>query len=466
MKLPGFIDSHLHVLGIGYFSYNVDLSEVDSIEELKRKLEPHKNETIIIGRGWNQERFREKRMLTKQDLNDVSQTVPIVLSRVCGHVLTVNDCMLKLAGIDQYTPQVEGGSFSFHNGVFTENAIGLIHDNLPKPTIADIRRYLITADKILLSQGITSVASDDFCIFPIPYETIMSTINDLYREDLLHVKITEQVNLGYRDLQDFIAKGYVNKDFGKYRMGPLKILADGSLGGKTAYLSNPYENDSTNRGICTHTDEELFEKVHLADKNGMDVVIHAIGDAASEQAINALIHSLKITGRTNHHHALIHAQLTTKEQIKKMKQWNIGAIVQPIFLNSDIAIVKNRLGERAKETYLFKTMHTAGIPVGFSTDAPVEPVSPFLNIYSAITRKSLSRPDLGVFLEAEAFDFETALSCYTEVNKAYVYHDDSIANDYVIVDRSYTDTDSLLKMRILETVIDGKIVYQAENGQK
>ncbi len=461
MKLPGFIDSHLHVLGLGYVSYNVDLTEIKSIEELKEKLDKFKDRGIIIGRGWNQENFTEKRMITKCDLNEISKDIPIVMTRVCGHVLTVNEKMLELAGIDKFTQQVSGGSFSYETGIFTEHALGLIYDKMPLPTEADLVKYLLTADKILIENGITSVASDDFAIFPLPYEQIINTIKKLYEQNLLHIKITEQVNLGYKRLKDFISKGYVNKSFGKYRMGPLKILVDGSLGGKTAKLSQPYEGEPSNTGIATYTDDELFDLVYLADSNGMDVVIHAIGDAASLQAIKALMNSLEITKRKDHHHAIIHAQLTNLEQIAMMKEWNIGAIVQPIFLNSDIQIIESRIGSRQKESYLFKTMYDIGLTVGFSTDAPIEPVNPFLNIYSAMTRTSIKNPDLGVFLEKEKFEYDEALECYYKNNLRFIYQDLLSSDDYIIVDRPFSGSESLLKMKVVKTVIDGETVFDA-----
>ena len=402
----------MHVLGLGYITYNIDLTEIKSIPELKEKLIKSDHQKIIIGRGWNQDNFKEKRMPTKSDLNMVSKDIPIVIVRACGHVLVVNDKMLEIANISTETHKVFGGAFSFQTGLFTENALKLIYDKMPLPGKEELRKYFITANKILLQNGITSVASDDFCIFPIDYELVIETLLELYNENLMQVKITEQVNLPYEKLEDFISKGYVNKQMGSLKMGPLKILSDGSLGGKTAYLKSPYVDEPDNYGINTYSDEELFKLIYLADRNNMDVVIHAIGDAASEQVIQALIKSLKITKRLVHSHAIIHAQLTNREQIQRMKEYNIGAIVQPIFLNSDIPVVPKRIGKRAEESYLFKTMYNNQIKVGFSTDSPIEPVNPFYNMYAAMTRKSIKLPDLTPFYESESFTLSVSLKCY------------------------------------------------------
>lgn len=462
MKIQGFIDSHLHFLGIGYIKSNIELEQTKSIVEVTKLLKQNLDRKILIGRGWNQENFAEKRMPNKQDLNAVSKDKPIVLVRVCGHVIVVNDKMLELAAIGKDSKQIEGGTFSFETGIFTERALGLIYNKMPKTTKDDIRNYLLIADKILLENGVTSCASDDFCILPVDYELVIETMRELYEEGLLHIKVTEQVNLPYHKLQDFINEGYVNKNFGKLKMGPLKILGDGSLGGKTAALKAPYEGEPENYGIKSYTDDELFALVHLADRNKMDTVIHAIGDAAIEQAIDALKKTIKITGRKDHAHAIIHAQLTTKDQIKRMKRLNIGSIIQPIFLNSDIQIIKERIGSRANESYLFWTMHKEGLRTGFSTDAPVEPVNPFFNIYSAISRRSIKNPNLTPFLQGEAYDLETSLKAYTKANLPFIYEKELNPRDYIIIDSDIDkiQIDEIKSIKVLETYIDGELVYK------
>ncbi|XMB72656.1 amidohydrolase [Mycoplasmatota bacterium WC30] len=461
MRLPGFIDSHMHVLGLGYVYFNLDLTVARSIEDIKDIIRKSNNKKVIIGRGWNQEELTEKKMPTKNDLNSASSDIPVLIVRVCGHVIVVNDKMLELAGIDTETKQISGGEFSFKTGIFSEKAINLIYSKLPKATKQDLKKYLIKANQILLSNGVTSVASDDFSTLSVDYELVMETIKELYEEELLQVRITEQVNLKYDKLQDFINKGYVNKQFGKFKMGPLKILADGSLGGKTAFLLKPYENELDNFGTQTFSDEDLFKLVHLANSNKMDVVIHAIGDGAIEQALNILIKSIKLTKRYEHNHALIHAQMATNNQIDLMKAWGIGAIVQPIFLNTDIPIIESRIGSRYMESYLFKTMFDKGVNVGFSTDNPIEPVNPFYNIYTAISRKSIKFPELKPFIKEESFDIESALKCYTINNLKYVYQDVLPKGDYVTVDKDIhlCNIDEIKTIKIFETFIDNVKVF-------
>lgn len=469
IKLLSFNDSHIHFMGIGNNKTIIDLSEVNTIVDIINLLK-HTNDTkFIIARGWNHSNLKESRYPNKGDLSKVYVDVPICLIRTCGHVLVCNDTMMDIAGINQSTPQIEGGTFDYNTGIFTENALNLIYSAFPKPTKEEIKKYFITANEILLSNGITSISSDDFSTLNVGFELIIECLEELYEENLIQVRLYEQVNLpSKKNLLDFINKGYVNKKYKGFKLGPLKILADGSLGGKTAYLNKPYSDNPSNYGIKVFTQEELNELVYIADSNNMDVAVHAIGDGMIDMVIDAIWNAVSRTNRTHHRHSIIHAQLATKTQIRRMRDLNIAAQVQPIFLNSDIAIVKDRLGkERSKESYLFHTMYKEGVHVSFGTDSPVESVNPFHNLYSAITRKSIKNPELGVFLEEEKFSIEEALKCYTE-NPYYLSYDENNYkefDDYVILDRDITKCtpEELLETKVLETYMNGKLVYKRQN---
>ena len=467
MRLPGFIDSHLHVLGIGYYQSILDLSSAKSVRDVIDILNNHKNQSMIIGRGWNQDQFKEERMLHKDDLNEVSSEIPIILTRVCGHVLVVNDKMLEIANIHQDTPQVFGGSFDYQTGVFSENALSLIHKNMPKLDRDTLRNYFLKANESLLQNGITSVASDDFCVFENDYEEIIDVLKELYDEGLMKVKITEQVNLPMHKLKDFLSKGYANKSIHpSFKMGPLKILADGSLGGRTAAMLEPYNDDPNQTGILSFTDEELFDLIHLADQHKMDSVIHAIGDKTSLQAINAIEKSISITKRYQHAHAIIHAQLTPRDQVERMKKFNIGAIVQPIFINTDILIVEKRIGQRKDNVYLFHTMYK-NIPFGFSTDAPIEPINPFYNIFSAMTYKSMKYPLLPSFNKNECFTLEEAMKSYTINNLPFIYEKTLNEADYIIVDKDiYTlESEEIKDVKVLKTFVNGEEVFSLKTDK-
>ena len=462
MKLPGFIDSHLHVLGMGYVASNVDLTKAKSIEEMVQLLSSKHNKSIIVGRGWNQEQFDEGKMPDKYDLNRVSSSKPVIAIRTCGHILVVNDAMLKLAGLTKKTAQIEGGFFDIDKGIFKENAISLIYSNMPKPTKDDLKSYFLLANDILVSQGITHVASDDFCVFDIDYKVIIDVLEELYNKGLMNVKITEQVNLPIDQFQKFIDEGYANKIIhSKFKMGPLKILADGSLGGRTAALNQPYSDEPSEQGILTYRDDDLYRLICLADQHNMDSVIHAIGDRAAKQVVGVLEKCILKSQRKIHHHALIHAQLLDELTIKQMQELGIGAIVQPIFMNSDINMVKSRLGTRCPQAYPFKTLFNS-VNLGFSSDAPIETSNPFHNIYSAMTFKSIKHPEFHSFSLKQQFTLEESLKAYYKNNLVYVYEKSLPEGDYTIIDRDLRSCskEEIKEIKVIKTVIDGVEVFR------
>lgn len=455
---PGFIDSHMHFLGLGYTQTLISLEQVRSLEELYQTLKDQAHSSFVTARGWNQELFVEKKYPSKDILDVLFPDIPVVLIRICGHVAVINSAMqlrMDLSGVT-LDPKTD-----LERGVFVEEDLHWIYQNTPKPTKKDLKRYLHIANQICLRQGVTRVASDDFCIFDLPYTDILDAMLEAYDEGLIHVDITEQVHLATMEsLQDFLSKGYANKTFRpRFRMGPLKLLADGSLGGRTAALLEVYSDDPGNRGVLTFSDDVIFSLIDLAATYQMPSAIHAIGDLATTQVLNAMEKSMALPNRA-HGHAIIHAQMVNEQHMKQMVLHAIGAIVQPIFLNSDILMAQDRLGERAKHSYLFKTMSKSGITVGFSTDCPVETISPFENIAVAISRKSLKFPEVDRYPGEDPFTIDEALYHYTTGNLPFV---GGISfGDEILLSHDLSDVhgDEWRQVRVLQTKIDGIVVYE------
>ncbi len=457
-KINSFNDSHIHLLGLGYNETLIDLSNYKSIDEIK-KIRSDRN--IIIGRGWHQNSLIENRSLTKQDLNAISLDVPIVFIRVCGHVLVCNDKAMELVNITNNTKQFPGGTHNYNTGIFTEDSIKEIYKLFKTPTKDDIKEMFLVGQEKLLKNGITACSSDDFITLNVGYELIIECLEELYNEGLMVIKLTQQVNLPTKELlNDYINKGYHKKKYKGFKLGPLKLLADGSLGGRTALLHKEYTDDKGNYGIQVFETKLLNEMIEIAHKNGMDISIHGIGDKIITQVLDAVELANKKFPR-EHRHAIIHAQLATRKQILRMKQLRVHAIVQPIFLNSDIPIIEKRLGSsRAKDSYLFKSMYDNDIVVGFSTDAPVEDLNPFKNIYTALTYKSIKH-NSSCFNENETFMLEEALECYT-TNNYYLTHDHLDEGDYIIIDKDIysIDIEEFKDITVLEVYIKNKQVYR------
>jgi predicted amidohydrolase YtcJ len=453
MIIQSFKDAHLHFVGMGLNALEyIDLSQCKSHDEVVTLLQKETHRSMIIARGWHQENFLEKESITKDVLNKVSVTCPILAIRTCGHVVTINDAFIDLLDASTIT-NVSGGSIDVKTGIFTENALEIVYDKIPVPSIARIKEYMKEANDILLSYGITACGSDDFSTLPNPYTDIIQAYKEAYEEGLIQVRITQQVNIpDLSILQDFINKGHHTMTFGRFTMGPLKLLADGSLGGRTAALKEDYSDDPLNKGILTFEQDVLDDLIGLAHKNGMDVAIHAIGDHTIDQVIESIEKSLDEYPR-DHNHSIIHNQLCNHQQIKKLKDLKIGAIVQPIFLNSDIPIIESRLGERSKETYLFHSMYKE-ITTAFSTDCPVEPVNPFYNLYCAITRTSI-KTKTNAFLKEEAFTLKEALDAYTIRPMIYLGNN----NDTIEIKGNIEQPMALLDSYVTKVWMDGQVVY-------
>lgn len=460
-KMRSFNDAHMHFVGIGVNKLEyVDISNSSSFQDLKETLQEEISREMIVARGWHQENFIEKSSITKELLNEVSLDTPIICIRTCGHVLVCNDAMMRLAEIDNSTSQVEGGTFNYNTGEFTENALELIYKHMKKPDKARIKEYMAAANIELLKNGVTACGSDDFSTLPVPYELIIEAYQEAYAEGLIDVRIYQQVNIpNYDELKDFINKGLHKLSFGRFKMGPLKLLADGSLGGRTAYMRDDYIDEPGNRGVATFTQQELDDLVYLADSNNMDVAIHGIGDACIDMILDSIEKSVSKTKRA-HRHSIIHAQLANLEQINRMKELNVGAIIQPIFLNSDIPIIEPRLGERSKETYLFKTMNDVGLHVALSSDTPVEPLNPFYNLHCATTRQSIKH-DLPPFLEEESYKLVVALRLYQDEPYYFSYEEKENYKDYIECQYS----NNLTEVEVRNTYIDNVKVYPKKKSE-
>ena len=483
--VPGFNDSHMHILNYGYALRMADLSEhTGSMREMLQYLKEWIKEnqpsqgSWIVGRGWNHDYFQdEKRFPDRRDLDTVSAEYPILMVRACGHIACANTKALERAGITADTPQPEGGRIDLGedgrpDGIFREYGVDLIKAAVPKPSLEEIKDMLLLAMKHLNRYGVTSAQSDDLAAFPgVDYETVLTAYRELEAEGRMTVKVYEQSLLSNRELlRDFLGKGWKTgsgSDF--FRIGPLKLLSDGSLGARTAYLSEPYsDGERGQKGIAIYSQEELDGLVGLADREGMQIAIHAIGDGAMEMAVSAIEKAVKENpDRPDRRHGIVHCQITTKKLLEDFKRLKLHAYVQTIFLDYDSQIVEARVGEeRAKDTYQFKTLYAMGVPVSNGSDCPVEKPDVMAGIQCAVTRTSLDGTK--TFLPGEALTVEEALQTYTSMGARASFEEMKkgrlmvgMAADFTILDRDIRviPANEIKNTVILSTCVNGRCVY-------
>lgn len=473
--MPGFNDSHMHLLGYGMALCQVDLSTARSIQEMIEMTQAFiKDQKIkpgqwVMGRGWNQDLFTDNRLPTYADLSLISSDHPIVLRRVCGHVAVVNATAIDQLNLSYGPGLVEGGTFD--KGIFKENAMDLIFDKMPAPKQEDLEDYIQRAITKLHSLGITSVQSDDLCVFPKELSPlIMKTFQDMALQGRLKMNVYEQAL--FRDIDNFkyfLDQGYtVNKSMGNFKLGPLKILGDGALGGRTAWLSQGYV-DGEGSGIAMYSQEYLNAYVALAQANGVPVAIHCIGDAMLDSALEA-IEKAQATYKNPHlRHGIVHCQITRPSQLKRMAQAHVFAYIQPIFLDYDLHILEDRVGKTLADTsYAWHTMTDLGIAIPMGSDAPVETPDPLKGAFCAIHRQTLQAwPEKG-HVAKERLSPDQVFKHYSRTPAWASYDEDHRGQikpgyDADLVVLSKTHLEDLLNTRVDYTISHGLVVYKQEN---
>lgn len=480
----GFNDSHMHLLNYGYSLQVADLSahtgslgEVLSAMRAFLDARGYAPGEWVRGRGWNHDYFADgRRFPTRWDLDQVSTRHPVLIVRACGHACVVNSKALELIGVTRNTAQVPGGLFETDergepNGVFRENALGLVYGSLPVPTVTELKTMLLEAQGALNRCGVTSCQTDDLAAFAnVPYTDVLQAFRQLEALEQMTVRVYEQSQFSdAASLRAFLDAGYHTGWGGPwFKIGPLKLLADGSLGARTALLSRDYADLPGQRGMAIYAPEELDSLVALAHGHGMQVAIHAIGDGALDQVLAAYEKALDARPRADHRHGVVHCQITRPRQLEKFKALGLHAYVQPIFLDYDLHIVRQRVGdELAATSYAFKTLLDSGVWTSFGTDCPVEPPRALACIQCAVTRRTLAGS--GPYRPEEAFTVRQALDSYT-IHGAHASFEEKekgriapgMRADFVVLGQNpfTTDPAALGDIPVCATYVDGGCVYQ------
>ena len=474
----GFNDSHMHLLNLGQALSAALLDQhTASLEEMLdclKRTAPGRG-GWMIGRGWNQDYFSDiSRMPNRWDLDKVSTEFPVCAVRACGHALCVNSKALELLSVSADTPQPEGGQIVMENGVpnglFFDNAMDLVYAAIPNPDKEEIKDMLRAACRMLNSYGITSCQSDDFCVFQtLPWQMIHEAYQELEESGELTVRVYEQANFTTLPaLQEYVESG--NKTgigTSLFRVGPLKMLGDGALGARTAYLSQPYNDDPSTKGLSVFTTEAFDTLIGYAHKNGMQVAVHCIGDACLDLVLSSMEKALTAHPRQDHRHGIVHCQITRPDQLEQICQNNLHVYAQTIFLDYDVHIVEQRVGkELAQSSYSWKHLMDHGATVSNGSDCPVELPDVMAGIQCAVTRRDLK--GYGPYLPQEAFTVQEALDSYTKMG-AYASFEEAVKGqiipgmlaDFVVLGDNPFDADpAVLKdIPVLETWLGGKLVY-------
>jgi hypothetical protein len=459
--IPGMIDTHIHFVDYGLSLERIDLRGVGSVAEIKERVASKARKTRagvwILGRGWDQERLKEKRYPNRYDLDMAAPQNPVLLNRVCGHICVTNSLGLQAAGITKETPAPQGGQIDVDpktcepTGVLRDEAMQLVWRHVAPPTRAELVAAIEAASRSALSSGLTSVHA------LLRDSSYVEALQEAEATGKLGVRVYTGIPVGLLD--HLIGLG-IKTGFGDewLRVGCIKILLDGSLGGRTASLKEPYADDPSNRGLLLYREEELRQLVGKAHDAGYQLAIHAIGDQAIELALNAIEEAQAKNPRKDHRHRIEHASIISPEQIEKMSRMKVIASVQPAFVTSDFWAV-DRVGKsREKWIYPFKTLFRK-VMASAGSDCPVERLNPMEGIWAAVTR--------GGFQPSERLEVSQILKMYT-VNGAYASFEEDIKGsisegklaDMVVLSKDpfKVPIEKLKSIKVEKVIIGGRIV--------
>ena len=465
---PGFVDSHMHMIGHGEKLLRVDLSKIDSSEDMKQQLIEQtaglSEDEWFIGEGWNENNFPDRKIFHKHELDEISVS-PMLLKRVCRHAILANSSALALAGITKNTPDPDGGLIvrdaeGEPTGYLLDAAQELVANEVPPVSVDYLTRALQTSVNDLLALGLTGAHTEDMGYYGHYSKPLQAFKNVLggqtkFRAHLLRAHSAfEEMMEDASYLEPFVDPG------------PMKIFADGSIGGRTALLSKPYNDDPSTNGVAIHRDDELKRLVSVARKHGEAIAIHVIGDLGMEKALDAIEAYPVPKGKRDR---LIHSMVLREDLVERMEKLDVALDLQPSFVTSDFPWVIERLGEERLEwSYTWKKLLDRGLICAGGSDAPIEEVDPREGIYAAVTRRKPYETHEGYMPEEKLSRFE-AIQLYTSGSAAAICKEDSrglIAKnfdaDFTVFDRDLFegDVEQLLEAQVELTVVAGEVMFE------
>lgn len=402
-----------------------------------------------------------------------------MFERVCGHVGAANPMALNLAGFGPET-EIEGGELDQDEtgcltGVLREAALDRFKQFIPPPDQAMLTRALTAGIRTANQGGVTSVHSDD--LVSVPMEDFLEAVKTLRDQGKFHIRIWEEVEAARLPfLEKLLDRGQRTGDGDCwYRMGNLKLLLDGSLGARTAYLRRPYEDDPENQGIRVYQQQDLDQLVLFAHRSGLQIAFHAIGDGAVEQAVTAVERAQRVCPK-DLRHRVVHCQIADRRLFHRMASCGLGADIQPAFTSSDWPLVRSRLGEqREPGCYAWRSMLDAGLTIGGGSDSPVEPFEPLWGMLCAVTRNQCQGQPQEGWLPEEKLTIGQAVDLYTRGAASLEFAQGrkgmlraGALADFVVLSEDFLQegleeqaaVQRLRAAKVLRTVVGGKTVYQ------
>ena len=487
--LPGLIDAHLHMMGVGFAALTLDLSETTSLEQALDKIRAfaaaHPDRAWLVGRGWNQEKWALKdgqgrgRFPTAAELDAVVPGRAVWLERVDGHAGWANSVALKAAGITVASKAPDGGSIERNAdgtpaGVLVDAAMALVDKAVPPPSPRDCDLALATAQRLLFQRGLTAVADMGSSIED------WQTFRRAGDANLLYVRIMAYAS-GVDAMKLIGGPGptpWLYAD--RLRMGGVKLYMDGALGSRGAWLKAPYADAPGTRGLPQLTQTQLGNLMSRAAMDDFQVAVHAIGDEGNATLIGA-IEDLSQTYKGDRRWRIEHAQVIDPADWPRLARiaqggGGIVASMQPVHQTSDRLMAEARLGpQRLAGAYAWHSLKATGATLAFGSDAPVELPDPWAGIAAAISREDENGAPAGGWQPQEKVDRATALAGYTSAaafagfaEKRFGRRAPGLRADFILVDTDPMTASpaQIRKTRVWQTWIGGGKVWEADETKE
>jgi predicted amidohydrolase YtcJ len=470
--IPGLIDAHGHVMGLGLGALQLDLSDTNSLAEAQARIARYAaaNPTPrwIVGRGWNQERWGLGRFPTAADLEGLAGDRPIWLERVDGHAGWANAAAMREAGITPATQAPPGGrierSGRAPNGIFVDAAMPLVEGAVPPPLPIQRDRAFARAQEILLSQGLTAVAdmgtsAEDWAV--------IRRAGDAGR---LNMRILSYAS----GIDSLLAVAGASPTpwlyDGRLRMVGVKLYLDGALGSRGAWLKQPYRDAPGQRGLPLVSDTVLKNLMSRAAMDHFQVAVHAIGDQANALLLDA-IEEMAGTYTGDRRWRIEHAQIVDPADLPRFARHGIIASMQPVHQTSDRTMAEARMGlERLHGAYAWRSMMANGVPLAFGSDFPVESPNPFHGLAAAISREDAQGQPPGGWMPEQRLTLEQAFGAFTRGAAYAGFAEDRIGSlepgrmaDFVFIDRDIfelRDQRRIRETQVVETYLSGVKVWE------
>ncbi len=474
--VPGFNDAHNHLILLGHWMTQLDCSypAVNSIAGIVagvgERVAASREGEWIEGRGYDDNKLADGRNITRWDLDAVSPNNPVLIKNASGHMCIVNSRALEISGITGDTEPPFGGTIVLDaesrepTGLLQEQAQNLLnHTSIPEDK-ETLHRCLQTAGAAYLAAGVTS--TQEAGIFSTPEFTVFQ---EAWASGSLPLRVYMMLRRPFLEAMETMGM-FTGLGDERLRVGCFKLLADGSLIGRTAAMSEPFIGDerTDNVGLAMMPQEELDDLIWRAHSRGWQIGIHAIGDRGIEMCLDGYERALNRLPRANHRHRLEHCGVLRPDLIERIRDMEIIPVGQPPFINEFGDGFLQHLGrERAQLTYALKTVLEAGIHLAASSDSPVSSHQPLLGIKACVTERTGSGAD---FAPGERISVEQAIGLYTRAG-AYASFEENLKGtissgklaDFAVLgaDPRAVDPETLDEISVLATIRGGETVYEA-----